>query len=72
MIIDGGQGNDIEVEIIARGEHSNIFVVKEAGHDAYQCIDTAVHKMERQIRRKKTRERNKKHNGGNGNNSKGS
>jgi putative sigma-54 modulation protein len=66
VIIDNGQSN-IEVEIIARGEHSNIFVVKENGQDAYQCIDTAVHKLERQIRRKKTRERNNKHNGGNGN-----
>ena len=42
-----------------------MFVVTEAGEDAYKCIDAAVHKMERQLRRKKTKERNNKHpNGG--------
>jgi len=61
VIIDGNQGSDISVEIIARGEHGNIFVVTEAGKDAYQCIDTAVHKIERQIRKKKEMQRNNKH-----------
>ena len=61
VIIDGSEGGQIEVEIIAKGEHSNIFVVSETGDDAYACIDTAVHKMERQLRRKKEKERNNKH-----------
>lgn len=61
VIIDGSSGSNVSVEIIARGEHSNIFVATEAGVDAYQCIDIAVHKLERQLRRKKTRERNNKH-----------
>ena len=66
VVIDGSEaGNNVSVEIIARGEHSNVFVVTEAGEDAYKCIDAAVHKMERQLRRKKTKERNNKHpNGG--------
>jgi putative sigma-54 modulation protein len=63
VIIDRGQGSSFSVEVIARGEHSNIFVVTEMGEDAYQCIDTAVHKLERQLRRKKSKERNKKHTG---------
>ena len=61
VIIDGNQGGNTSVEIIARGEHSKIFVVTEAGEDAYRCIDVAAHKLERQLRRKKGRERNNKH-----------
>lgn len=61
VIIDGSQGSNIGVEIIARAEHSKVFIGSEGGEDAYQCIDLAVHKLERQLRRKKTRERNKKH-----------
>lgn len=68
VIIDGragsNTGNSISVEIIARGEHSKIFIVTETGEDAYKCIDVAVHKLERQLRRKKTRERDHKHTGG--------
>ena len=64
VIVDGGDGGNISVEIIARGEHSNVFVATESGADAYQCIDMAVHKLERQITKKKTKERNKKHTGG--------
>jgi len=65
VIIDGSQaGGNVSVEFIARGEHSNIFVVTEEGQDAYQCIDAAAHKLERQLRRKKEKERNNKHVGG--------
>jgi putative sigma-54 modulation protein len=61
VIIDGMPGGNTSVEIIARGEHSKIFIVTETGEDAYRCIDVAVHKLERQLRRKKTKERNNKH-----------
>ena len=64
VILDGSQGGNTGVEIIARGEHSNVFVVTETGEDAYRCIDVAVHKLERQLRRKKTKERDNKHAGG--------
>jgi putative sigma-54 modulation protein len=64
VIIDGRPGGDTSVEVIASGEHSKIFVVTETGEDAYRCIDVAVHKLERQLRRKKTKERNNKHIGG--------
>lgn len=63
VIIDGSEGGNVRVELIARGEHSNVFIVTETGQDAYQCIDVAVHKLERQLRRKKTKERNNKHTG---------
>ncbi|MFQ6034487.1 MAG: ribosome hibernation-promoting factor, HPF/YfiA family [Sedimentisphaerales bacterium] len=65
VIIDGEPGGNISVEIIARGEHSKVFIGTERGEDAYQCIDVAVRKLERQLRRKKSKERNnKKHAGG--------
>jgi putative sigma-54 modulation protein len=64
VIIDGNQGGSTSVEIIARGEHSKVFIVTERGEDAYRCIDLAVHKLERQLRRKKGRERDNKHTSG--------
>ncbi len=61
VIIDGSEGGWPSVEVIARGEHSNVFVAKERGEDTYACIDVAVHKLERQLRRKKEKQRNNKH-----------
>jgi len=63
VIIDGSAGGQNSVEIIARAEHSKVFIASESGDDIYKCIDLAVHKLERQLRRKKTRERNNKHTG---------
>lgn len=63
VIIDGSTGGQNSVEIIARAEHSKVFIASESGDDIYKCIDLTVHKLERQLRRKKTRERNNKHTG---------
>ena len=63
VVIDGAQAGSTGVQIIAKAEHSKIFIVNEAGQDACKCIDIAVHKLERQLRRKKTRERDNKHTG---------
>jgi putative sigma-54 modulation protein len=65
VVVDGDQtAGKVSVEIIVRGEHSNVFVATETAEDAYKCIDGAVHKLEEQLRRKKTKERNNKHTGG--------
>ncbi len=61
VIIDGNQGGDTSVEVIAKAEHGKIFVGTEAGQDAYRCIDMAVHKLERQLRKVKGKERDDKH-----------
>ena len=61
VIIDDAPGGNTSVQIIARAEHSNVFIVTEIGEDAYKCIDVAVHKLERQLRKKKEKERNNKH-----------
>jgi ribosomal subunit interface protein len=49
------------VEILASAEHNKVFVVKESGQDVLACIDSAVHKLERQLRRRKGKERDNKH-----------
>lgn len=65
VIIDGNHGgSNINVEIIARAEHSKVFVGTETGEDAYSCIDIAAHKLERQLRRVKSKERDNKHTSG--------
>ena len=64
VVIDGNQGGNISAEIIARAEHSKVFVATERGEDAYRCIDMAAHKLERQLRRAKSKERDNKHSGG--------
>jgi len=61
VIIEGNHGGNTTVEIIASAEHSKIFVVSQSGQDAYKCIDTAVHKLERQLKRVKGKERDSKH-----------
>jgi ribosomal subunit interface protein len=64
VIVEGKEGIDMAVEIIARAEHKKIFIVKEKGSDIYACIDVAVHKIEQQLRKRKTMEReSKKHRG---------
>ena len=63
VIIDGSQGSNTSVEIIARAEHSKVFVGTQTGEDAYRCIDMAIHKLERQLRRAKSKERDNKHTG---------
>jgi len=61
VIIEGNSGGNSEVEIIASAEHNKIFVVTQSGQDAYKCIDAAVHKLERQLKRIKGKERDSKH-----------
>lgn len=60
VIVDGRQGGSMSVEIIARAEHSKVFIGTEKGTDAYQCIDLAVHKLQQQLRRVKSKERDNK------------
>ena len=63
VMIDGNEGGKINVEIIARAEHNKIFIVTETGQDPRRCIDVAVRKLQRQLRRQKGKERDNKHTG---------
>ena len=61
VVIDSSKGGKTNVEIIARGEHSRFFVGTEGGENVYKCIDLAVRKLEKQLTREKTKERDDKH-----------
>ena len=60
VVIDGNEGGKQLVEIIVHAEHNELLVAKELGTDTYTCIDTAVHKMERQLRKAKEKQRGHK------------
>jgi putative sigma-54 modulation protein len=64
VIIDGSDAGNPIVEIIVRAFKSKPFIVTETSDDAYKSIDIAVHKLERQIRKKKEQQRDSKHIGG--------
>ncbi len=57
VIIDDSEGGKAKVEVKASAEHSKIFIGKETGDDMYTCIDLAVRKVERQLSRRKGKER---------------
>ena len=61
VLIDGSVRGRVTVEVIARGEHRNVFVATETGEDVYGCIDSAVRKLEKQLTKKKAIQRNHKH-----------
>ncbi len=61
VVIDGNERNNICVRIIASAEHNKVFIAEETSKDAYKSIDLAVHKLERQLRKIKGKERNHKH-----------
>jgi putative sigma-54 modulation protein len=60
VIIEGNEGGNASVEVIASAEHSKLFIVKETGENTYACIDAAVRKLQRQLRRIKGKERDDK------------
>jgi putative sigma-54 modulation protein len=61
VILDASKGGLTEVEMIARAERIGDIVAKDSGPDAYSCIDLASHKMERQLKKIKEKQRDKKH-----------
>lgn len=64
VVVDGAEGGNQSIEIITKAGHNQIFVVKEVAtknDDFYAVIDSAFHKMERQLRKAKEKERNPIH-----------
>lgn len=61
VIVEGNEGGMQSVEIIVHAEHSELLVAKEAGSDMYTCIDVAIHKLERQLKKTKEKQRNHKY-----------
>lgn len=60
VILEGSEGVGQCVEIIVHAEHNDLLIAKESGTDTYACIDAAVHKMERQLRKAKEKQRGHK------------
>ena len=60
IIVEGNEGGRQSVEVIVHAEHSDLMIAKEAGMDTYTCIDVAIHKMERQLRKAKEKQRGHK------------
>ena len=60
VIVERKDGGKPSVEIIARGERGETFVAKETGDEINACVDLAVHKIERQLHRKKEKQRDNK------------
>lgn len=60
VVLDGNEGSGQSVEIIVHAEHNDMLIAKETGNDIYTCIDTVVHKMERQLKKAKEKQRTHK------------
>ncbi len=60
VIVESSGGVNVRVEIIARAEHKKVFVGSHAGDDVYGCIDLATHKLGKQLRKRKSKERDNK------------
>ena len=61
VLVEGNEGGKQCVEVIVHAEHNDFLVAKEVGDDVYACIDLAIHKLERQLRKAKEKQRNHKH-----------
>ena len=61
VIVEGNEGGKQSVEIIVHVEHNDLLIAKEIGDDTYACIDLAIHKLERQLRKAKEKQRSHKH-----------
>ena len=60
VVLEGSEGVGQCVEILVHAEHNDLLIAKETGTDTYTCIDAAVHKMERQLRKAKEKQRGHK------------
>jgi putative sigma-54 modulation protein len=61
VVIDAGQGGASSVEVVVRAEHYGDIVAHEVGPDVYTCIDLAMHKAERQLKKIKEKHHDNKH-----------
>ncbi|OQY04462.1 MAG: ribosomal subunit interface protein [Planctomycetales bacterium 4572_13] len=60
VVLEGNNSGMQGVEILVHAEHNDLLIAKETGTDTYACIDVAAHKMERQLRRAKEKQRSHK------------
>ena len=60
VLVEGNEGGNHFVEVLVHAEHNDLLIAKETGSDVYACIDTAVHKLERQLKKVKEKQRSHK------------
>jgi len=60
VLVEGNEGGKQSVEVIVHAEHNELLIASETGTDTYACIDMAVHKMERQLKKAKEKQRGHK------------
>ena len=63
VVIESGEGVNFSVEVITHVEHEELVLAKEVGTDMYTALDAAFHKTERQLKKRKEKQRDHKHNG---------
>ncbi len=61
VIIERKDGGKPSVEIIARSDRGDSFVASETGDEINACVDLVIHKIERQLHRKKEKQRDNKY-----------
>lgn len=61
VVIEGNAGVMQSVEAIVSVEHRDDVIAREIGTDVYTCIDMVMHKLERQLRKLKEKQRDNKH-----------
>ena len=66
VIFESGEGGNFCAEIIAHIEHEELVLAKETGAEMYAALDAAFHKIERQLKKRKEKQRDHKHSGGSG------
>ena len=66
VVLESGEGENFCAEIIVHVEHEELVLAKETGAEMYTALDTAFHKIERQLKKRKEKQRDHKHSGGSG------
>ena len=63
VLIECGEGDNFSVEVIVHVEHEELVLSKESGTDMYAALDMAFHKTERQLNKRKEKQRDNRHSG---------
>lgn len=60
VVVEAREGGSLAVQFLAHVDRGEVLVAKEEGHDLYGCLDLTAHKMERQLKRQKEKQRDHK------------
>jgi len=63
VLVEGSTAGRFTVEVIANVEREELILAKETRAEMYTAMDAAFHKMVRQLKKKKEKQRDNKHSG---------